>query len=233
MIIGIDTSTALTSIALLADGQVVDERSSWDPRRHAEVVGPMLEAVLGDVDRSMITRVVCGVGPGPYTGLRVGVCVARALGFAWGIPVVGVCSLDAIAAAAHERMGSVVVATDARRAEVYWARYDLTGVRTDGPRVGPAAEVPWRDEWVGHGARLHGRLAAGMGDLPVDSALMSPSAAWIARLGAQGEPTGVVDALSVHGGDGGSTVEAIRGSVVLAPQPLYLRRPDAVEPGAR
>jgi hypothetical protein len=126
-------------------------------------------------------------------------------------------------------MGAVVVATDARRSEVYWARYDATGLRTDGPRVSRPDDVPYPDEWIGHGAELHDRLAPAMRSLPVESALMSPTAEWVARLGAQGEPGFAVGELSAHGGDGGSTADAIRGRTVLPPLPLYLRRPDAVE----
>ena len=228
MILGIDTSTALTSLALLDDENVIAQESHWDPRRHAEVIGPMLATVLAHADRARVTRVVCGVGPGPYTGLRVGIAVARAVGVAWGIPVVGVCSLDSIAAAAAGRFGDVVVATDARRSEVYWASYDAAGTRTNGPRVGPADEVDVPGSWLGYGAVLRGRLEESLHDLPATSPLMSPTGEWIARVGRHGEPSMAAIDLSVHGGDGSSTAHSLHGRVVLAPEPLYLRRPDAV-----
>ena len=237
MILGIDTSTALTSVALLDGDAAVSFRWHLDARRHAEVIGPMLEQVMASVSPSDITRVVCAVGPGPYTGLRVGVAAARAMAFAWGVPVVGVCSLDAIAEAGAGQFGDMVVATDARRSEVYWARYDSAGLRTDGPRVGRAENVTASGTWLGQGAALHDRLEDSLRDLSQESALISPTAEWIARIGGRGDISAVmaeggadaVGDLSAHGGDGSSTSDALRGRSILAPQPLYLRRPDAME----
>jgi len=87
---------------------------------------------MGDID-----AVVVGCGPGPFTGLRIGMATAAAFGHALGIPVYGVCSLDAIGG---QTTGEVLVVTDARRREVYWARY-RDGVRTDGPGVGAMSAV--------------------------------------------------------------------------------------------
>ena len=237
MILGIDTSTALTSVALLEGESTVSFHWHLDARRHAEVIGPMLEKVMALVSPTDITRVVCGVGPGPYTGLRVGVAAARAMAFAWGVPAIGVCSLDAIAEAGAGRFGDMVVATDARRSEVYWAHYDSAGQRVDGPRVGRAQDVTAPGAWLGRGAALHDRLADFLRDLPQESALISPSAEWVARIGGRGDlsalmavtGTDQVDELSVHRGDGSPTADALRGRSLLAPQPLYLRRPDATE----
>lgn len=237
MILGIDTSTALTSVALLDGDATVSFHWHLNARRHAEVIGPMLEQAMSRVRAADITRVVCGVGPGPYTGLRVGVAAARAMAFAWGVPAVGVCSLDAIAEAGAGQFGDMVVATDARRSEVYWAHYDSEGHRTDGPRVGRAEDVTAPGAWLGQGAVLHHRLEATLRDLPQESALISPTAEWVARIGGRGElsaamaagHTATVDDLSAHGGDGSPTSDALRGRSLLAPQPLYLRRPDAME----
>src|SRR4029079_2681933 len=91
--------------------------------------------------RADLTAVAVGVGPGPYTGLRVGVGTARALRAVLRSPVHGVCSLDVVAA--HVPRGrEFLVATDARRKEVYWARYDAAGMRLEGPAVGSAASIP-------------------------------------------------------------------------------------------
>jgi tRNA threonylcarbamoyl adenosine modification protein YeaZ len=87
---------------------------------------------------SAIDAVVVGCGPGPFTGLRVGMATAAAYGHALNVPVFGVCSLDAIGG---QTRGEVLVITDARRREVYWARY-RDGVRTDGPGVDAQADVP-------------------------------------------------------------------------------------------
>lgn len=233
VILAIDTSTALTTVALVDEDTVVAQESHWDARRHAEVIGPMLAKVIAASAGMQITRIVCGVGPGAYTGLRVGIAAARALGWARGIEVVGVCSLDAIAAAAEGRFGTVVVATDARRSEVYWAGYSAEGSRTDGPQVGRAELVTAPGIWLGHGAALHGRLDASLRDLPPDSPLMSPSGEWVARVGRVGDAAMSRVDLSVHGADGSATARALRGHVVLPPAPLYLRRPDAVAQGAR
>ena len=116
-------------------------------RRHGELLAPMIAKVLADAgaSRADLTAVAVGVGPGPYTGLRVGVVTARVLGAVLGIPVHGVCSLDVIAAdtaspGLPER--EFLVATDARRKEVYWARYDAAGGRLEGPLVGSAGSIP-------------------------------------------------------------------------------------------
>ena len=92
-----------------------------------------------------ITAVAAGTGPGPYTGLRAGLVTARVLGSALGVPVYGVCTLDVVAAGVASTGTAAgqgfIVATDARRREVYWARYDADGRRLDGPAVGFPADV--------------------------------------------------------------------------------------------
>ena len=100
-------------------------------------------AALADAGRSIndLGAVVVGCGPGPFTGLRVGMATAAAYGHALGIPVHGVCSLDAIGIETAGTPGEVLVVTDARRREVYWARY-RDGVRIDGPAVDAPADMP-------------------------------------------------------------------------------------------
>ena len=215
MILGIDTASALTSVAVVDDeGRVVLEREHEDPRRHAEVIGPLLADVVAAVDPADVAVIACGVGPGPYTGLRVGIAAALALGVAWERPVHGLCSLDAVAAEAQAGVGAVpvTVAVDARRSEVYWARYDATGRRVDGPRVGPAAEAP------------------------PDAVTAPPRAAWVARrvlaLVAAGDVVRHGDLpLDRHGEDTGATADALAGAGLLPPRPLYLRRPDVTVSG--
>jgi tRNA threonylcarbamoyl adenosine modification protein YeaZ len=211
MILGIDTSSAATSVAVIDGETVLVERTHVDARRHAEVFAPLLDEVLAEVDADLIDVVACGVGPGPYTGLRVGVASALALGAVWQVPVHGVCSLDAVAAAAQEdRPGrAVTVAVDARRSEVYWAEYDADGHRVRGPRV----------------------MSAGL--LTSDAVSDLPGAAWIARCAARAlavgdRPPAIDLPLDVHGDDTGSTADALAGARLLLPRPLYLRRPDAV-----
>lgn len=214
MILGIDTSAALTSIAVIdATGDVLVTREHEDARRHAEVIGPMLAEVVSSIDRQGLEAVACGVGPGPYTGLRVGIAVAIAMGAAWDVPVHGLCSLDAIARqeAASTPGSALEVASDARRQEVYWAQYDADGRRVAGPRVRLAADVA---------ASVPRGMAHGM---------------WVARrvqelLRAGVQPSSVDIALDAHGADTGATEAALAGAQLLPPRPLYLRRPDAMVP---
>src|SRR5689334_24959835 len=108
--------------------------------RHGEMLAPGIADVLAQAGATSrdVTAVAVGVGPGPFTGLRVGLVTARTLALALGIPVHGVCSLDVLAAQAVGE-GAVdrpfLVATDARRKEVYWAAYDERGVRLGDPEV--------------------------------------------------------------------------------------------------
>lgn len=239
MILAIDTSTSLTSVAVLDDGVLVDQWWHDGARSHAEAIGPMLQSAAALLRaREGVALVACGVGPGPYTGLRVGIAAAQALALAWQVPVVGVCSLDAIAAAvqASQDTAEIVVATDARRSEVYWAQYSSDGRRTDGPHVGRPDDVTVSGTWVGRGAVLHGRSPALLQDLPPASPLVAPTAEWVARI-AETHQASVLLAqeplvldLSAHGSDGGASARAVRGRILLPPRPLYLRRPDAAEP---
>ncbi len=141
-VLAIDTATpAVTAGVVRLDGvQVLAERVTVDARAHAEQLTPNAVAALADAGLGVdeLDAVVVGCGPGPFTGLRVGMATAAAYGHALGIPVHGVCSLDAIGV---DTVGDVLVVTDARRREVYWARY-RDGARTDGPAVCAAADVP-------------------------------------------------------------------------------------------
>ena len=138
MLLSIDTSTG-TSLALVAlDGRVLREASLDDSMRHAEAIGPLLAEL--ELPRSELTGVVVGVGPGPFTGLRVGIAAARA--FAWGasLPLLPLVSHDAAAlSAADSGVGRAVIVTDARRREFFQTDYriDEFGIprREAGPRI--------------------------------------------------------------------------------------------------
>lgn len=216
LLLAVDTSGAQVSVALHDGVTPLARRDVADPRRHAEVLAPGIDQVLNETGHLIaeVTDVAVGVGPGPFTGLRVGLVTAEVLGLVLDVPVHGVGSLDALALAAV-RSGAVggdeefCVATDARRREVYWARY--RGARR---LVGPAVTVPVdlpRDGLtvVGRGGRLY------PDELGPQVEPLDVSAADVAEL-----------AVAALAGDAG--VEAL-----LPPQPLYLRRPDAVEPGSR
>jgi tRNA threonylcarbamoyl adenosine modification protein YeaZ len=136
LVLALDTATPTLVAGVAhwsaADGaQVLAERAVPSGTKHAELLTPAIREALADAGRTRadLEAVVVGLGPGPFTGLRVGVVTAAALGDALGVPVVGVCSLDAIGS------GERTVVTDARRKEVYWATYAADGTRTDGPAV--------------------------------------------------------------------------------------------------
>ena len=145
MLLAIDTSAG-TSVAVVDhDRGILAEHSSDDTRRHAEVIGALIAACLADsgVAVSELAGVVAGMGPGPFTGLRVGIAAARAFAVGAGKPVIPAVSHDAIAFGCTEPL---LVATDARRREVYWSTYsgsDAAGLptRTSGPRLTRVGEL--------------------------------------------------------------------------------------------
>lgn len=144
LVLAVDTATPAVTAGVVRRGDdgptVLAERVTVDPRAHAERLTPNVLAAVRDAGITVddVTAVVVGCGPGPFTGLRVGMATAAAYGHALGIPVYGVCSLDAIGVATS---GEALVVTDARRREVYWARY-RDGVRVDGPAVNAPSDVP-------------------------------------------------------------------------------------------
>lgn len=202
VLLAFDTATPSVCVALADGRNVLAQTATLDARRHGEVLAPGIESVLREagVDRRALSAVVVGVGPGPFTGLRVGLVTARTLGAVLHIPVIGVCTLDALAHAAGLD-GEYRVATDARRKEVYWASYDGK-TRTDGPHVDRPGDVAWEGPVVGQGPRLWPKA------FPDARGPAYPTGADLARWVADGLPT-------------------------LDPVPLYLRRPDAVEPATR
>ena len=153
LVLALDTATPTLVVGLArrsADGgvEVLAERGVASGNRHAELLTPSIRAVLADAGRSVrdLDAVVTGLGPGPYTGLRVGVVTAAALADARGLPVVGVCSLDAVGD------GARTVVTDARRKEVYWAEYAADGSRVSGPAVDRPGELTLSGPVVGDAA---------------------------------------------------------------------------------
>ncbi|MBV9445707.1 MAG: tRNA (adenosine(37)-N6)-threonylcarbamoyltransferase complex dimerization subunit type 1 TsaB [Streptosporangiaceae bacterium] len=212
LVVGFDTATPAIGVALHDGARVVSSALTVDARRQGELLAPLIAKVMADAgaDRGDLTGVAVGVGPGPYTGLRVGLITARVLGSVLDIPVYGVCTLDIIAAEA-EPTGHTefLVATDARRKEVYWARYDAAGRRLNGPSVGPADGIEGAHDLpvAGDG----GRLYPGAFGEPLAPA--HPDARFLCEI--------VVRQLSMS-----------ENPELLPPEPLYLRRPDAREPGA-
>lgn len=135
-VLAIDTSTSRTSVALICDGKVIFNQSHTDPLAHGEALPKIVSQVIALNDK--IDLVAVGMGPGPFTGLRVGIVFAQSFALASEIDWVGVCSLDAMAAGIKE--GEFIVSTDARRKERFWARYK-EGVRITDPAVRKASEL--------------------------------------------------------------------------------------------
>nr|WP_197079948.1 tRNA (adenosine(37)-N6)-threonylcarbamoyltransferase complex dimerization subunit type 1 TsaB [Mycobacterium haemophilum] len=217
-ILALDTSTpAVTAGIVRLDGSecaVLAERVTVDARAHAERLTPNVLAALADAELAMreLDAVVVGCGPGPFTGLRVGMATAAAYGHALGIPVHGVCSLDAIGV---RTTGDTLVVTDARRREVYWARY-RDGVRTGRPAVNAPADVDPGAARAVAGSPEHAALF----DLPRCEPVYPT-------------PAGLVRAVTMRAGTAGGGA-ALPASAVpdwsVSPTPLvalYLRRPDA------
>ncbi|MGW4117399.1 tRNA (adenosine(37)-N6)-threonylcarbamoyltransferase complex dimerization subunit type 1 TsaB [Nocardia sp. NPDC004711] len=227
LILAVDTATPAVTAGLveLEPAQpgsnapqitTITAKVTVDARAHNEVLTPQILACLAESGRSRadIAAVVAGVGPGPFTGLRVGMATAAAFGDALSVPVYGVCSLDAIAADTESYLREsadpieLMVVTDARRREVYWARYRTAAggrmlTRSEGPEVSKPADLDQAAAIVIAGSASH----VDYFDLPV-LPVETPSPAGLVRCAAAEILAGVVPAPLV---------------------PLYLRRPDAVE----
>lgn len=205
MLLAFDTATPAVTVAVHDGEQVVADAMQVDAMRHGELLAPAISEVLGAAGavRQDLTAIAVGVGPGPFTGLRVGLVTARTLGAVLGIPVYGVCTLDVLAAEAVNRAmvgGDFVVATDARRKEVYWASYDDAGERLDGPHVARPDDIRTDGPVVGRGSLLYPEA------FPQHVPPEHPSAAVLAQV-VTDERAALVD-----------------------PEPMYLRRPDVAAP---
>ncbi|WP_330306746.1 MULTISPECIES: tRNA (adenosine(37)-N6)-threonylcarbamoyltransferase complex dimerization subunit type 1 TsaB [unclassified Streptomyces] len=207
LLLALDTATPAVTVALHDGTSVIASSSQVDARRHGELLLPAVDRVLADAGLKLdaVTGIVVGVGPGPYTGLRVGLMTADTFGLVLGVPVHGLCTLDGLAYAA-EVEGPFVVATDARRKEVYWARYADRRTRVSEPAVDRPAEIA---------DAVAGLPAVGAG------ALLYPDTFPDAR-----EPEHVTAAaLACLAAE-----KLAAGEELEAPRPLYLRRPDAQVP---
>ncbi|WP_434595151.1 tRNA (adenosine(37)-N6)-threonylcarbamoyltransferase complex dimerization subunit type 1 TsaB [Streptomyces sp. A5-4] len=207
LLLAVDTATPAVTVALHDGRSVVAEADQVDARRHGELLLPTVDRVLSEAGLKLaaVTGVVVGVGPGPYTGLRVGLATAEIFGLALGVPVHGLCTLDGLAYASG-LTGPFVVATDARRKEVYWARYDDARTRVTEPAVDRPADIA--DE-------LAGLPVVGAG------ALLYPGSFPDAR-GPEHQSAGALASLAAG--------MLAAGQDFLPPLPLYLRRPDAQVP---
>lgn len=219
LVIALDTSTPAVTAGLVAldDGgpRALAERVTVNPRAHGELLTPQLLDVLAEAGHQLadVDAIVVGAGPGPFTGLRVGMVTAAALGHAARRRVYPVCSLDAIAAQA-EAGGQLLVATDARRKEVYWAVYSETDrARLSGPHVQRPDELPEALAEFDIRAAA-GEMAATHQEL-LGVAAVEPS---------YPTPLGLVRSVET---------DLLSGAAPHPLVPMYLRRPDAEAPGPR
>lgn len=132
--LAIDTSTSRTVVGLTDGSQVLFERYAEGATDHGRAVSDLVSQAL--LNNPEPQQIVVGMGPGPFTGLRVGIAFARTFALSREIPVIGVCSLDAI----EIDLDNYTVAIDARRKEIYWARYE-SGKRVEGPSVNKPDEI--------------------------------------------------------------------------------------------
>lgn len=210
LLLALDTSTSAVTVAVHDGEQVLAEPTTLDTRRHTEMLTPSIRDAMVEAGRKPadLTAVAVGVGPGPFTGLRVGIATAATLGLVLDILVHGVCSLDVLAheAAAVGAGPEFLVATDARRKEVYWARYTrmLDGVqRASGPEVSRPADLP---------AQMRSLPTAGHGPILYPEDFGTPL-----------QPVAVsAGLLAAYALD-----ELAAGRSLLPVRPLYLRQPDA------
>ena len=209
LVLAFDTSAPVVSVAVHDGSEVLAAASGAGTMAHGELLAPAIDQALREAGVLIrdITDIAVGVGPGPFTGLRVGVVTALTLGSSLRVPTHGVCSLDVMAA---EVGGSTafLIATDARRKEVYWALYDGG---PQGPRriEGPAVDRPDALAALHPNVPVTGRGAELYGDvLRAQPGPIDPSAAVLAA-----------------GVAAGTFAE-------LPLEPLYLRRPDVAEPAA-
>jgi len=208
LLLAFDTATAAVTVALHDGTRVIAEEFSPAARSHGELLAAAVGRVLSRAGATPgdLAAVAVGTGPGPYTGLRAGVVTAKVMGSALGIGVHGVCTLDVLArAAARELPGrEFLVATDARRKEVYWARYGPGAVRLAGPGVASPADLVVTCPVAGEGPVLYPEL------LGEPSPPRYPAAGDLAQI--------VSERIS-------------RGDPPGPAEPIYLRKPDARPPG--
>ena len=204
LLLGIDTSAAI-SVGIIRNDETLAALTRHEPRRHSELLAPLVAEALAaaDITGSQLDAIAVGVGPGPFTGLRIGLVTAQTMAYALDIPVYGIPSMDALALAARDVgiNGEIVTICDARRGEVYWARYEAGATA---PQAGP--DVARLEDVDVAGAVTIGRMAPEPIEVSgvAESNLLDAQGVNIARLVAQ---------------------RRAQGETEFPTQALYLRRP--------
>ncbi|MFB6571615.1 tRNA (adenosine(37)-N6)-threonylcarbamoyltransferase complex dimerization subunit type 1 TsaB [Streptomyces noursei] len=225
LLLALDTATPAVTVALHDGSRVLAAAGEVDARRHGELLLPAVDRVLAEAGHKLaeVSDIVVGVGPGPYTGLRVGLVTATTFGAALGVPVHGLCSLDGIAHASG-LTEPFVVATDARRKEVYWARYARPSPdhrpgtsRSAAPLPLTRLTEPAVDRPADLAEQVAGVPAVGAGALLYDTVFTG-----VLRDGPAHQSAAALAELAAR--------KLAAGEELLPPRPLYLRRPDAQVP---
>ena len=219
-IVAIETSCSIGSVALVRDGVVVQEAAFEKGMEHGRALQMRLDEICraeGWRPRADLDAVTVGLGPGSFTGLRVGVACARALAYAANLPVAGVCSFDAVVRNAPEEAQRACVALDAKRGDVYYALYERRGgewERTEGPAVGRPADLVARmpkPAWaLGDALRAHEEC------FRTEGVIGTPEGSWAARAGV----VGLLGEAMARAGQWADPERLV---------PIYLRRPEAEE----
>jgi tRNA threonylcarbamoyl adenosine modification protein YeaZ len=215
LVLAFDTSSPAVTVAVVdGDREILADRQTVEANRQGELLAPMIEAALeeAEADPSDLSVIGVGLGPGPFTGLRVGIMTAKAMSDALGIPAFGECSLDLIADQHGYDTGPFAVLSDARRKQVYWAVYSEAGERLEGPDLGRPDDVA---------ALLRGRVGCVAG---AGAQLYREAFAGF-EIAAYGQFPGAID-LGWR-----VTDAALAGRRDDELAPMYLRRPDAQPPG--
>lgn len=214
--LAVDTSSTVVSAAVVdvTDGEVIvlARRDEQAANRHGELLAASIAEILSEVSLtpSSLVAVAAGLGPGPFTGLRVGVVTAAAFADALSVPAYAACSLDAIARSQSGADG-FLVCTDARRKQVYWARYDSAGARVDGPDIATAADLATR-----FAAEVPRVVGAAVALYPQEFSVFHITT----DVAASALDVAYLVAAKVRAGAPSDVLE-----------PMYLRRPDASPPG--
>lgn len=221
MIVAVDSSSSTTVMGVgeaRADPALRVSAHGDGARRHAEIIDVLFAEHIAPriADVSTVQAIAVGIGPGPYSGLRVGISFGIGLGRAWGVPVVGVCSLDARAwqvADENPSLDEFTITVDARRRESYWARYENVDglLRVEGPLVGKP--VPMIETFA---------------DVVIDAGALAMRVAQFLEQGHTVNP--VSSQFVAHGANAASYSLGV--GPLFTPTPLYLREPDITRPNS-
>lgn len=200
IILGIDTVTDSVSVALGEGTRILAYSEVVGDRQHAEALAPMIDFVCKQADVSFreIGAVAVDVGPGLFTGMRVGIATAKAIAFSLDLPIIGICALDVLSAAIPSTDAVLVSVIDARRREVFWAMYRTINnelAQVHAPTVGSVSELvtdlierSQRVQFVGNGAlRYRNEIVEALGmSIPpcefADDRFSRPSASTVVTL---------------------------------------------------